>query len=96
MKINNKEITLEQALGYVNNDNIILKRRDNGFLFSDFQISVLRKNGINYENYSNMQELLFDIEECLNNNYDDELDLVSSQIAELLYYKDTKKWDIKV
>ena len=91
MRINNKEVSLEQALSYVENENIILRRRDNGFLFSDFQISVLCKNGINYEKYSNMQELLFDIEECLNNNYDDELDLVSSQIAELLYYKDTKK-----
>jgi hypothetical protein len=29
----------------------------------------------------------------LSDNYDDELDLVSNQIAELIYYRDTKKWD---
>jgi hypothetical protein len=38
-----------------------------------------------------MRELLFDIEEYLSDNYDDELDLVSNQIAELIYYRDTKK-----
>ena len=38
-----------------------------------------------------MQELLFDIEEYLNDEYNDELDIVSNQIAELIYYKDTKK-----
>ncbi len=38
-----------------------------------------------------MHELLFDIEELLNSDYDEELDLVSAQISELLYYRDTKK-----
>ena len=38
-----------------------------------------------------MQTLLFDIEEILNDDYDEELDLISGQLAEFIYYKDTKK-----
>jgi hypothetical protein len=38
-----------------------------------------------------MQTLLFDLEEYLNDEYDEELDLISNQIAELIYYRDTKK-----
>ena len=87
----NEKIDFDEAIKIANIDNIILKRRNNGFLFSDYQIDVLNRNGINYLNYCNMHELLFDIEELLNNDYDDELDLVSSQISELLYYNDTKK-----
>ena len=35
--------------------------------------------------------MLFDIEEYLYDEYDDELDLVSSQIYEYIYYKDMNK-----
>ena len=91
MKVKNKEISFEEALEIANTDELLLKRRKNGFLINDFQIGVLKNNGIEYQQYASISELLFDIMEVLNENYDDELDLVSSQIAELIYYKDTKK-----
>ena len=91
MKIKNDDISIEKAIDFANVDNLLLKRRDNGLLFSDMQINVLKRCGINYEKYTNLDELLFDIEDILNYDYDEELDLVSSQIAELRYYKDTKK-----
>lgn len=86
-----KKIKFDEAIKLADIDNVLLKRRNNGMLFSDYQISVLKRNNIDYENYVNMQDLLFDIEEILNDNYDDELDLISGQIAEFIYYKDTKK-----
>lgn len=91
MKIKNNEISLEKAIEFAKVDNLLLKRRNNDFLFSDMQINTLKRYGIDYNNYNNLDELLFDIEEILNNSYDEELDLISSQIAELRYYKDTKK-----
>ena len=91
MKVKNDDITIEKAINFANIDDVLLKRRNNGLLFSDRQVSVLKRCGINYENYTNLEELLFDIEEILNSSYDEELDLVSNQIAELRYYKDTKK-----
>ena len=91
MKIKNKDISFENAVSFANVDSLLLKRRKNGFLFSDMQINVLNRCGIDYNNYSNLDELLFDIEEILNESYDEELDLISNQIAEFRYYKDTKK-----
>ena len=87
----NNKIDFNTAVEIANIDNIILKRRKNGMLLSDYQISVLKRNEIEYEKYSTMQTLLFDIEEILNDDYDEELDLISGQLAEFIYYKDTKK-----
>lgn len=44
-----------------------------------------------YEKYGSIHELLFDIEEILNDEYDDELDSISKQLAEMAYYRETKK-----
>ena len=85
------KINFDEAIKIADVDNVMLKRRENRMLLSDYQVSVLKRNDIKYENYANLQTLLFDIEEILNENYDEELDLVSSQLAEFAYYKDTKK-----
>lgn len=91
MKINSTEIDVEKAIEFANYDNQLLKRRENNMLLSDYQIDVLKRNGLDYLNYGSIQLLLFDIEEILNEEYEDELDLVSIQLAEFIYYRDTKK-----
>ena len=91
MKVGNKDINVEDAIKDADIDNIILVRRENGIILSNYQIGVLNRYGIDYKKYSNIRDMLFDIEECLYDNYDDELDLVSSQLAEFIYYNDTKK-----
>ena len=91
MIINKKEVSINEALEYSDFDNLLLKRRDNNLLLSDYQVSVLSRNGINYNSYSSVRELLFEIEACLDDYFDDELDIVSSQIQEFIYYNETKK-----
>ena len=91
MKIKDRDINIEEAFEYANGEEFILKRRKNNIRLSDYQINVLKRNGFDYLKYSSIHDLLFDIEEELNNDYDDELDLVSSQIAEYIYYSETKK-----
>lgn len=91
MKINNKEINLKDAIIIANHDELLFKHRKNNMVLSDYQINVLNRNGFDYLKYTNIHDLLFDIEEELNNDYDEELDLVSSQIAEFIYYNETKK-----
>lgn len=91
MNSNNNEITLEKAINFVNTNECIFKRRENNFLLSDFQIEVLQRNGINYLRYSKIKDMLFDIEEILNDEFDEELDLVSAQLAEFIYYNETNK-----
>ena len=91
MKINKSEVNINEAINYSEFDNLILKRRDNNFLLSDYQISVLNRVGIDFIEYNNIRDLLFDIEECLNEFYDEELDLVSNQLSEFIYYSETNK-----
>ena len=91
MKIRDTNINIDEAIKLSNYDNLLLKHYNNGILLSDYQVGILKNNGFDYTKYGSMQELLFDIEEYLNDEYNDELDIVSNQIAELIYYKDTKK-----
>ena len=91
MLVNKTEISLNEAMKLANHDELLLKRRDNNMLLSDYQVSVLNRNGINYNNFGNIRELLFEIENCLDDYYDDELDLVSQQLSEYIYYNETNK-----
>ena len=91
MVINDNEINVKDAIDFANQEELLLKHRKNNMLLSDYQINVLKQNGFDYLKYSNIHDLLFDIEEVLCDNYDEELDLISSQLAEISYYKDTKK-----
>lgn len=91
MKIKNIDIAIDDAIKLADYDKLLLKHYNNGILLSNYQIDVLKNNGFDFNKYANMEELLFDIEEYLNDEYDDELDLVSNQIAEIIYYRDTKK-----
>jgi len=91
MRNNNQEISFEDSVEVLDINTIILKRRENNFLLSDYQISILKRNGIDYLKYSDIRDLLFDMEDILNNDFDEDLDIVSAQLAEILYYNDTKK-----
>lgn len=91
MVINNKDINLDEAIKFSNHQELLLNRRENGMLLSDYQVAVLNRNGIDYRKYNNVRELMFEIENCLDDYFDDELDMVSSQLSEYIYYSDTKK-----
>ena len=75
-------------------EEVMLKRRENGMMLSDKQVSVLEFNNINYNNDKDIKSLIFEIESVLNDNYDDsleELDEVSRQLSEISYYNYTNK-----
>lgn len=91
MKINNTELSLSQAIEFSNYEGLLLKRRENSLLLSDYQVSILGRNGIDYRKFINVRDLVFEIENCLDDNFDEELDIVSSQLAEYIYYNETKK-----
>lgn len=91
MLVNGREITVKEAMELSNVESSFMKHRDNGLLLSDYQIDVLERNNINYKKYSNMSSLLFEIEEYLNEEENEELDEVSRQLAEIHYYNETNK-----
>ena len=67
------------------------KVRENGLLLTDKQVNVLEKYDINYKNIRNMNELIYEIEEILNQDYYEDLDIVSKELAEYNYYNNTNK-----
>lgn len=91
MLVNGVDIDVKDAIELSKVESDFLKRRESGLLLSDYQISVLDMCDINYKNYSNLSSLLFEIEEYLNNEENDELEEVSRQLAEIHYYSETNK-----
>lgn len=91
MEILGKEVSIDDAVRYADIDKVLIKRRENNILLSDYQVEVLKRANIDYKSFINMHELLFEIGEYLNEVYDDELDSISKQLAEYIYYGETKK-----
>ena len=85
--------TLLDNLGISLNIENELKTRSNGLLLTDEQIEILKRHNINYEEYSNIQSLIFKIEEYINDvqGYMDitDIDEVSKELSEQNYYNNT-------
>ena len=54
-------------------------------------IKILNKYDIDYLKYNNISSLIYEIEEILNEEYNEELDKVSGELAEFNYYNNTNK-----
>ena len=56
-------------------------------------IEILKKYDIDVNKYTNFNELMYEIEECLNSSYEalDDLEWVSQTLAEYNYYNNTNK-----
>lgn len=91
MLINNKEVSVDSLIKELNIESDYMKRRSNGLYLSDNQIEILRKYDIHYEKYTNLNSLIFEIEEILNEQELEDLEEVSSKLAELNYYNNTNK-----
>ena len=68
-----------------------LKRRENGLMLSDNDIEILRSNGINYLEFSNLASLIFRIEEALEEEENEELEKLNMKLGEYNYYNYTEK-----
>lgn len=58
---------------------------------TNYQIEVLKRNDINPENYTSLSEIIFIGEEVYEDNLDEELDYILSQLSERNYYENTNK-----
>lgn len=70
-----------------------MKKHNNNIYISDEQIQILKRYDINIDNYNSMSDLIFDIEEYLNNSSHelDDLEWVSQMLSEYNYYNNTNK-----
>lgn len=87
--MNIEDITKE-VLENINSNSY--KKRKNGLVLKDKWVEVLERYSINYENYGSINELIYEIEQIIEEcDYPEDLDMVSSEIAEYNYYNNTKK-----
>lgn len=92
MKLNNKEIDVNEIVIGLYNDNNMLKMRGNGIYLSDNQVKTLKKYGVDYKKYVTLSSLIFDIEKILNEETDvQDLEELSQRLSELNYYNNTNK-----
>ena len=68
-------------------------KKHNNIYISDDQINILNKYDIDINKYVNVNELIYDIEDCLNDSYEvlDDLEWVSQTLSEYNYYNNTNK-----
>lgn len=91
MIINNKEVSIEDLKEYIPTLKDTLQKRKNGIVLRDSHIEVLNRFGIDYSKYTNLKSLLFDIEDILIEDSDEDLEQVADELAEIIYYHYTDK-----
>ena len=89
--MNFKEFDLNDE-SFVSNDSKFLKKHGNIYI-SDEQNKILLKYDLDVNNYKTVSELIYDIEEYLNDSYEqlDDLEWVSQTLSEYNYYNNTNK-----
>ena len=67
-------------------NSFIKKQKENIYLSND-DMKILKKYDINYQEFSNMKELMFYIEDIINQNYvDDDLEELLIKLNDYNYY----------
>ncbi len=88
------EYNIEDIVKNMDFKSLELVNLENGLSLTNYEMEVLERNGIDYKKCASLKEILYLIEDVF--NYDDvldyeELDTVSSSIAERDYYQNTNK-----
>lgn len=92
MRLNGKDINIEDIITEVDIDKNIPKKRNNNLVLRDSQIEILKKYNINYEAHTSLKSLVFEIEEILNYETDlEDLEQLSEELEEMSYYNYTNK-----
>lgn len=93
MKINNKEISVDELVKNIDFEENMLKDYGNSILLSDAHIEILNRYGIDYKRFNNINLLINEIENYLNDSYmdNDDLEWLSQELAERNYYQNTRK-----
>ena len=61
----------------------------NGIYLTNAEVNILKNNGFYINHYHNIKELMFDLEEALDDN--EELEMILNSISEFNYYHNTNK-----
>ena len=84
---------IEEYVDTIINDNKL--KKVNNIYLSERQIDILDKYKIEYKNITNIKELIFNVENYINENFQYEelsdLESLSQELSEFNYYYNTRK-----
>ena len=88
-----KEYNIDELVNNIDFNSGKFKDIGNGILLTNQEIEVLDRYKIPYKNCHSLKQILFEIEEIINDMdiVDDDLDYISSTISERDYYQNTNK-----
>ncbi len=72
-------------------NNNFLKDIGNGIYLTDEEENILIKYNIDYKNCKSVSELIFRLEQYLNEKDNNDLDMIQMRLAEFNYYNNTNK-----
>ena len=89
----NKEFDINKIVSDMDFSSNMLVNIGNGIMLTNREVEVLNRCGIDYKSCISLKEILYKIEDAIENeDYDiEELDYISSTIAERDYYQNTNK-----
>lgn len=87
MIIDNQEVNIDDLYS----QKYMHKEVKKGIFLSEYQIEVLNRNGIKIEECGSINELMYFIDEILDEAEDEELDMVYNEIMEFNYYSNVNK-----
>ena len=68
-----------------------LTKQENGLFLNKRQIQILERNQIEWKSYSSMHSLLFEVENVLLEEENEELERLANELQDFSYYYETKK-----
>jgi hypothetical protein len=87
MIMDNQEVNIDDLYS----QKYMHKEVKKGIFLSEYQIEVLNRNGIKIEECGSINELMYFIDEILDEAEDEELDMVYNEIMEFNYYSNVNK-----
>lgn len=88
------EFDLEKIVSEINFESGKFVTCKNGLMLTNMEIDVLKRYGVEYEKCNSLKEIIYLVEDILNEDDSsdlDELEYISSTIAERDYYQNTNK-----
>ena len=87
------EIDLEKLVSEMDFDSGKFVTCKNGLMLTNLEIDVLKRYGVQYENCSTLKEIIYLVEDILNEEEVDteDLEYISATISERDYYQNTNK-----
>lgn len=90
-KANNKNISINVLLSEIDFNKNKLRKVNSHLTLTEYQISILEKYDIPLESITSFNQLIFLINNALEEIDDEELEIILNEIAERNYYQNTKK-----